>query len=105
MVSRSVITCLKSVTCLPSDSRLGNTRKLFFSFGFICYTPIFIIDLIFPAGHGSRAVKGMNCLRSLDAVIAGSNPTRGMDVFMLVRFSVFVLSFVVEALRWADHSS
>jgi hypothetical protein len=29
-----------------------------------------------------------------DAVIVGSNPTRGMDVYMLVRFSVFVLSCV-----------
>jgi hypothetical protein len=29
-----------------------------------------------------------------------------MDVYMFVRFSVFVLSCVeVEALRWADHSS
>jgi hypothetical protein len=27
-------------------------------------------------------------------VIVGSNPTRGMDVYMFVRFSVFVLSFV-----------
>jgi hypothetical protein len=39
-----------------------------------------------------------------DAVIVGSNPTRGMDVYMFVRFSVFVFC-VVEALRWADHSS
>jgi hypothetical protein len=35
-------------------------------------------------------------------VIVGSNPTRGMDVYMFVRFSVFVLSC---ALRRADHSS
>jgi hypothetical protein len=28
-----------------------------------------------------------------------------MDVYMFVRFSVFVLSCVVEALRCADHSS
>jgi hypothetical protein len=26
-----------------------------------------------------------------------------MDVYMFVRFSVFVLSCVIEALRWADH--
>jgi hypothetical protein len=41
-----------------------------------------------------------------DAVIVGSNPNRGMDVYMYVCFSVFVLSCVwVEALRRADHSS
>jgi hypothetical protein len=40
-----------------------------------------------------------------DAVIIGSNPTRGMDVYMFVRFSVFVLSCVVEALWRADHLS
>jgi hypothetical protein len=28
-----------------------------------------------------------------------------MDVYMFVHFPVFVLSCVVEALRWADHSS
>jgi hypothetical protein len=28
-----------------------------------------------------------------------------MDVYIFVRFSVFVLSCVVEALRWVDHSS
>jgi hypothetical protein len=28
-----------------------------------------------------------------------------MDVYMFVHFSLFVLSCVVEALRWADHSS
>jgi hypothetical protein len=28
-----------------------------------------------------------------------------MDVYMFVRFFVFVLSCVVEALRWADHWS
>jgi hypothetical protein len=28
-----------------------------------------------------------------------------MDVYMFVRFSMFVLSCEVEALCWADHSS
>jgi hypothetical protein len=40
-----------------------------------------------------------------DAVIVGSNPARGMDIYMFVRFSVFVLFCVVEALQWADHPS
>jgi hypothetical protein len=29
-----------------------------------------------------------------DAVIVGSNPTRGMDVYIFVRFSVFVLTYI-----------
>jgi hypothetical protein len=45
----------------------------------------------FNAGHGSRA---WTVFARSDAVIVGSNPTRGMDVYMFVRFSVFVLSCV-----------
>jgi hypothetical protein len=46
----------------------------------------------------------MNCLRSLETRIVGSNPTQGMDVCLCV-YSVFVLSCVeVAAMRGADHS-
>jgi hypothetical protein len=56
------------------------------------------------ADHSSRAVQGMNCLRSLER-LDRSNPTQGMDVCVFI-YSVFVLSCMqVAALRRADSPS
>jgi hypothetical protein len=59
------------------------------------------------AGHSSRSVWGMNCLRSLGRWDRGfeSHPGHGCFVCVCV-YSVFVLPRVsVAALRRADHSS
>jgi hypothetical protein len=42
------------------------------------------------AGRGSRAVKDMNCLRSSDAVIVGSNATQDMNVWCVYVFMLYL---------------
>jgi hypothetical protein len=57
----------------------------------------------YSAGRGSR-VKAWAVLARLDAAIVGSNPTRGMDVYMYVYvYSMFVLSYVSRglAMSWS----
>jgi hypothetical protein len=49
------------------------------------------LDLPVTVAELSKAWTVFACS---DAVIVGSNPTWGMDVYMFVRFSVFVLSCV-----------
>jgi hypothetical protein len=49
----------------------------------------------------SERSKAWTVLVRLDAGIVGSNPTRGMDVYVYV----YVYSMFVLVLRWADYSS
>jgi hypothetical protein len=51
---------------------------------FTGYSIQFPTVFIYNAGHSSRAVWGMNCLRS-DAGIVGSNPNQGMYVCVCIR--------------------
>jgi hypothetical protein len=56
-----------------------------------------------PAGHGSRAVLDMHCLRSLKSRDRGfeSHPGHGCLVFVYV-YEFFCVCVQVEALRRAD---
>jgi hypothetical protein len=47
---------------------------------FTLYKQIWINLSAYFAVYGSRAVKGMYCLRSLGGRDRGLNPTKGMDV-------------------------
>jgi hypothetical protein len=40
------------------------------------------------AENSGRSVYGMNCLRSLERWIVGSNSTQGMDVLLCLCYSV-----------------
>jgi hypothetical protein len=67
----------------------------------------FIQFLINQAGHGSRAVYGMNCLHPFGCCDPGFESHLGQGCLVCLHvYSVFVLSCIyVEALGRADHSS